>query len=454
MTLNTIAKKVYDQIINNNMISANDKVLVALSGGADSVFMLNILKIFSQDLRFEISAAHVNHSIRGKDAEHDQFFCETLCQNLSIPFHTITLNIPSIAKANGISEETAGREERYKYFESLCEKYRYNKIAVAHNMNDSVETLLINLTRGCSLNGLGGIKPINGKIIRPIIGIEREEIEKYLSDNSYEFCEDSTNKTDIYTRNKIRNKVIKDLKEINPSIIKTIYSNLQTIRDDDNYLTQTASDSGALFVSKDAVSVDLTILNKQHIAIQKRILYKAFNLLKGNTKNIEQKHIDILLKNHISGKTFNMPDGIIVKREFDKLIFYNDNNTEKEFNESIAPDCIFKQNEFMKYKFQLITKIDKYEKNSLYVNYDILQNKNLYVRNKKDGDKFIPFGMSGTKKVKQYFVEQKIPINERKTIPILCADDDIVAVIPYRISEKYKVTDNTERILRIQLIKE
>ncbi len=436
------------------MIRANDKVLVALSGGADSVFMLIMLKSISQKINFDLFAAHVNHSIREFEALHDQEFCKNLCQKLSIPFHTTTLNIPQIAKTNGMSEETAGREERYKYFNTLCKEYGYDKIAVAHNMNDSVETILINLIRGCSLNGLGGIKPVNGNIIRPIIGIERWEIEKYLSDNSLEFCTDSTNKKNIYTRNKIRNKIISDMKDINPSVVRTVFSNLQTLRDDDDYLNVSAEKSGSLSVSDGIVSVDMKILNKQHIAVQKRIIYKAFNLLKGDSKNIEQKHIDILLKPHISGKTFNMPCGITVKTEFNKLIFSTKENTDNEFMKFIVPDCIFFHDDSVRYEFSIIESTIKYEKNSLFLDYDKLYDKKLYVRNKKDGDKFTPFGMTGSKKIKQYFIEQKIPINERSKIPILCVDDDIVAVIPYRISEKYKVTDNTKQILRIQMIKE
>jgi len=322
-------------------------------------------------------------------------------------------------------------------------------------MNDSVETLLINLIRGASLNGLGGIKPVNKKIIRPIIGVERNEIERYLSDNFIAYCVDSTNKQNIYTRNRIRNIIIEEMKNINPSVVKTVYSNLNNLRDDDDCLNQIALNSDALSVSDNTVSVDMKILHNHHIAVKKRILYKAFSLLKGDTKNIEQKHIDILLSKHSSGKTFNMPCGINVKTSYDKLTFYySPNNSQVDFFEQVIPDCTISQNNSAKLEFKVVHSIKCFEKNVLYVDYDKLIKRNLYVRNKKDGDKFIPFGMSGKKKIKQYFIDLKIPLDERKKIPLLCADDDIVAVIPYRISEKYKVTDNTKQILRIQMIKE
>lgn len=453
--MNSMSESIYNEILKYNMISTNDKVLVGLSGGADSVFLLHMLVSLKAKISFSIGAAHLNHSIRGKEAARDQEFCRKICENLSIPFHTTSIDVPGLSKAKKMSEESVGREERYEYFKKLSTDYGYNKIAVAHNMNDSVETLLINIIRGCSLNGMGGIRPVNGNIIRPVLHIERAQIEKYLHTNNITYCTDSTNSENVYTRNKIRNLVLKHINDINPSAVSTIFSNLETIREDNEFLDLSALETGAIKVIDDKVYVDKNIFNKQHISIKKRIICIAFKTLKGDTRNIEQKHIDILLDNHVSGKSFDMPCSINVKTEFEYLVFSRSKKTSAEkFHYSVDIKKRVSLPNGSECFFDVTDSIDKFEDNTLYVDYHKINADNLILRSKHDGDKFIPQGMKGSKKIKQFFIEQKIPLQIRSEIPILCSDDDIVAVIPYRISDKYKITDNTKEVLRIHMIKE
>ena len=215
-----LVKKVYDTVVKYNMIEKGDKILVGFSGGADSLFLVLLLIELKKIIDFELYAAHLNHGIRGNEATRDENFVFEFCKTNNVKLFTKHINIPEISRIQKISEETAGRNERYKFFNNICKKNGFNKIAVAHNMNDSVETVIHNMIRGASLKGLSGIKPVNGNVIRPIIEISRDEIENYLFTNNYSFCTDSTNLANIYTRNKIRNVILKEMAKFVLSVQK------------------------------------------------------------------------------------------------------------------------------------------------------------------------------------------------------------------------------------------
>ncbi len=437
------------------MLFPNDNVLIGVSGGADSVFLALALIHIKKRLNISLGVAHINHGIRGNEADKDQIFVENFCKNHSVPYFTTNLNIPLIAKQNKLSEETAGRHERYKFFEQICQKHGYNKIAVAHNMNDSVETMIFNIVRGSGLKGMCGIQPVNDKIIRPIIEISRSEIENYLSKNNISYCTDTTNFCDIYTRNKIRNKIIPLMQEINPTVIQTIYSNLQNINDDNSFIDDFADSTDCISVADNNVIIDKKVFNKLKLPIKKRIIFKAFALINSNCNNIESKHIDILTKEISTGKILNMPNNITVESCRNELVFSYAKpprnitfSFKVDLNESII------KNEYFSCKFEIIDPVSCYDENCLYVDAEKLLKKRLVIRNRKDGDRIKPYGMTGTKKLKQLMSELEIKASSRSLVPLLCADEEIVAVIPYRISDDYKINDNTKSILKIQMIKE
>ncbi len=444
-----VIKKVYDTILSEAMIFPGDKVLVGLSGGADSVFLLESLTSIRNVLDFEIACAHVNHGIRGAEADNDQEFCRNLCSEKNIDFHEKFCDIPVIAAKRKISEETCGREERYSFFKLLCEKHGFNKIAVAHNMNDSVETVIINMIRGASLKGLSGIEQINGNIIRPVINITRQEIESYLHSKGIQYRTDSTNSTLDYTRNKIRHLILKEMENINPSVVNTIHTNSHNIRCDIDFLNEYTKKLKCIENSGDEVFIDKNIFDSQHPSIKKRILIDAFSICKGNRANVNSCHIDILLGELQSGKKYNMPNGITVYISFDKIIFSQKKTEQIKQCCDFTAEQIIKFNETTIIKSCIVDEVLSYENNALYVDWDLLKNRNLVLRSRKESDKFTPFGMNHSKKIKQFMIETKIPAIQRNNIPLLCADDEIVAVIPYRISEKFKVTDKTNRILKI-----
>ena len=276
--LNIVEEKFLDTIKNNNLINSGDKIVVGVSGGPDSLTLLTLLNKYKSKFNYEIIVAHVNHLIR-KDSTDDEQFVENYCKKNGIKFYCKRVNVQEIAKQQKKGEEEVGRNERYKFFDEICEKENANKIAIAHNMNDNAETMLLNLIRGTGLNGLEGIQPsqYNNRFIRPLINCNRNEIEDFCKENNLEPRIDSTNKENIYKRNIIRNKLIPFLKELNPNIIETL----------------------------NLVEIDLKDFNKMPIAMRKAIIQLSIDKLNGNIRNISKKNIDDIIKlaeNNIGNK--------------------------------------------------------------------------------------------------------------------------------------------------------
>lgn len=448
-----IFEKIVNDIVNYDMIHTGDKILVGLSGGADSVFLLYALMMLRDKFRIKVCAAHVNHGIRGNEAIKDQIFSEKLCNKLDITFFTENFNVPEYAKTNKLSDEEAGRKVRYSYFTKLCSMHNCDKIAVAHNMNDSVETVVLNLIRGCSLNGFRGIQPKNGNIIRPIIGISREEIETFLADNNIDYCTDSTNSQNIYSRNIVRNCIVNSMKEINPSVLKTIYSNIPSYKDDEDFITEYANSLYCIHDSDDGVIIDRNIFDKQHNSVKRRIIYKAFVLLWGDALNLEKKHIDILIDFLHSGQSFDMPRNCVAKVSSDTILIAHKRKVSFDFEFAMKPGDLINVIPGIKCKSMFTEKANFDEKNSVYIDFDKIKY-GISIRNKRDGDKFVPYGMDSYKKLKNFFVDLKIPVYERNKVPIICDGEEVVAVLPYRISNHYKLDNTTNKILKIQIIKE
>lgn len=437
------------------MIQSGDNVLIGLSGGSDSVFLLTVLNKLAPILNISIGAAHLNHCIRGDEALRDENFAKEICNNLNIKFHSKKADIPFISKRDKISEESAGRQERYMFFDNLCMEYGYNKIAVAHNMNDSVETILINMIRGCSLSGLEGISPVNENIVRPIIEIEKKDIENYLTENKIEYCIDSTNNGNDYTRNKVRHQIIPSMLGINKSALKTIFRNSFIIKEDNEFLNDYAKNINCIDFDKKSITIDREKLSKQSKVIRKRILLLAIEKFCGNSMNIAQKHLEILSGELKTGEKYDMPNDLTVIVSYDKIYLQCKNKKNHNINETeIYPNGKFVISDNMIVETSFAKKDINYkDKNCIYIDYSKIKDK-LLIRQKKDGDTIIPYGMTGSKKLKQLFNDLKIPSEKRGEIPILTDGDATVAVIPYRVSDLYKVTEESRQILKIQLIKE
>lgn len=298
--INMLKEQVLNTIKKYDLINENDKIICGVSGGPDSICMLDILKDLKKELNFEIIVCHVNHLIR-EEAISDEEYVKKYCKENEIKCYIKRIDVKNYANNNKQGTEEAGRTVRYEFFEEILKKEKANKIAIAHNKNDKVETIIMNILRGSGVSGLKGIEPErNNKYIRPLIETQRLEIEKYCEENSLNPRIDKTNFINDCTRNKIRNIVLPYIKEeFNPNIIKTICRLSDVIKEEDEYLEQISIDifnKIKIREEKGKIVLNLKEFNKQNIVIKKRIIIYAIEKAVGNVQNIEKVNIDDIIK--------------------------------------------------------------------------------------------------------------------------------------------------------------
>lgn len=321
-------KAVLSTIKKYNLINANDKIVLGVSGGPDSLFMLDILNKLKQNLQFEIVVAHINHMIR-EEAEEEEQFVKALCKKINVDFYSKRIEVVKYANNNKIGLEEAGRKIRYEFFDEVARATNSNKIAIAHNKNDKVETILMNLLRGSGVTGLQGIQAIkDNKIIRPIIEIERKDIEKYCKEKKLEPRIDISNFDNTYTRNKIRNVVIPYIKEeFNPNFVETITRLSEVITEENKFLKNITGEiySNILMEkTQTQIALDLKKFNSQENVIKNRLILHTISQLNGNTQGIEKIHVQDIIKlcSNSIGNKFLTPNKNLKVLIKDKKIFF------------------------------------------------------------------------------------------------------------------------------------
>ena len=327
-------EKVLETIKKYNLIKDGDRLILGVSGGPDSIAMLNILNDIRNDkkqhMNFDIIVAHVNHMIR-EEAIDDQKFVENFCKKIGITFYAKSIDVQKIANNKKIGTEEAGRNARYEFFDEILEKENANKIAIAHNKNDKIETIIMNMLRGSGIAGLKGIEPIkNNKYIRPLIECERFEIEEYCAKNDIEPRIDRTNFENVYTRNKVRNIVIPFIKqEFNPNIIQTMDRLSDLVKEEDEYLEKLVETKYNDYVEqedKGQIIMNLKDFNKEEKVIKSRLLLYTISRLLGTTKGIEKIHIEDIIKlceKNIGNKYLTPNKNIKVLIKNQKIYFMN-----------------------------------------------------------------------------------------------------------------------------------
>lgn len=419
-----IERKVRQYIDSEHLFSMNARVLVALSGGGDSVALLRILYA----LGYVCEAAHCNFHLRGEESDRDEVFVKRLCEKMGIPLHRIDFETERYAVENKISIEMAARELRYSWFAEIKKKTKADVIAVAHHQDDSVETILLNLIRGTGLNGLLGIRPKNGNIVRPLLCLSRKEIIDYLQEMRQEYVTDSTNLQDEYTRNKIRLNLIPLMQEINPCVKEHMI-------DTSNYLNDVASiyirgiEEGKIRVMDNGNIRITTLLNEP---APETLLFEILYPLGFNSA--QTKNILSALKQQ-AGKQFISKDGWRVIKDRELLLI--DKKEEKED----PPFKISKEEKEYTKDFVIPR-----EKNIACLDADKLSGA-IILRKWQIGDVFIPFGMKGKKKISDYLTDRKFSIQQKEQQWVLCCEDKIVWVVGERIDNRFKVDENTKRII-------
>jgi tRNA(Ile)-lysidine synthase len=453
-------------IKDNKLIESGDKVLVALSGGPDSVCLLNILFLLKEELDIDISAAHLNHLLRGEDAFKDEEYVIDLCNKMGIKCFVKRVDINRYSKEHKLSSEMAGRNVRYDFFDEIMQKEGFNKIATAHNANDQAETILFRLMRGTGLEGLGGIKSCReDKVIRPILCLGREEVEKYIESQNLNPRIDKTNFEKIYNRNKIRLDILPYMKEnFNEDIIQTLNRMSLLLQKDNEFLEKLALN----LYNKCCKECDDYFIIKKEIfkeeePIVNRVLRRAVTTFSRSNYDFEMKHIYMIinLAKKESGKKSELPNQIYVENIYGDI--YIKSKDKKPCITDIKQEIKLEKNnvcnniiEFHNYyiKFSVMNNceensINLNESNLIkYFDFDKIDNI-ISVRNRKNGDKIVPLGMNGSKKLKDIFIDMKVSKEERDIIPILCFDEKIAWIIGIRNSEEYKVTKQSKNILKV-----
>lgn len=450
-------KKIEEFITKYNMISPGDTVTVGVSGGADSVCLLLNLISYSNKVPFSIKVVHINHLIR-EEAGEDAAFVEKLCRKYELPFFLYEEPVENIAKEEGISTEEAGRKVRYSRFSEISDG---GKIAVAHNSNDVAETVLFNIFRGTGLEGLASLEPVNGNIIRPLLGVTRQEIEEYLCKHNQSFVTDKTNLMDTYSRNRIRNSILPYAEEniVNGATehVAALSEKMRLVR---HFIESQARICYEEKVKRleDARSICISSLLEMDELMQKEIVLLILEELTSGRKDIGEKHIDAIFSilSKSGEKKVDLPYNLEAVKQYDRLIIRRKAIIDKdaiqifiegEGKYNLGKAGLLKVRIFSYDSGQHISQ-NTYTK---WFDYDKIINC-LEVRNRLSKDYLTVNNQLATKTLKDYMIDEKIPKEIRDTIPVVADGSHILWVIGHRISEAYKITDKTKTVIELEYI--
>lgn len=478
----TLLQKVIEYNKRYSMLQEGDRVLVGLSGGADSVCLLYVLKDLSEKLNFSVYALHVNHGIRGMEADADEQFTADLCSKLGVPFVSIKENIVDYAEKNRVSLEEGGRIVRYAALEHMKQEWGCTKIALAHHANDSAETMLFHLFRGGKLAGLASIPPVRGDIIRPLLCCSRKEIEAWLKERNILYCTDASNFSEDYTRNKIRHRIIAYAEEeINSKTVLHMQQTAEYMRQVKVFVEEETKHlfERAVQKKKDVYCISISVLSEAPLFLQQQLIYQLLGTL-GGLKDVTELQVTqvLSLMEKQSGRCVNLAGGIRAERSYDTLLLRKKQEVEVEperlvdipgqYVATLSRDVLLRMS-YDKASFMDVCK--DFEEDSAaflvfsvfpYVNtmkipknrytkwmdYDKIKDA-IILRKRQPGD--ILSLKNGTKTLKAFLIDEKIPKEERNQITLVACGKEILWIPGVRGSEAYLVEEQTKNILQIEL---
>ncbi|MCF7875428.1 tRNA lysidine(34) synthetase TilS [Candidatus Bipolaricaulota bacterium] len=455
MVLESIKNFLKDHSIEGNSL------LVAVSGGVDSTVLLDCLVKLGADYSLDLTVAHLDHGLRGGDSRGDLEHVREKAGNLGLKCITERRPVRKKIKDQNLSLEEAARKIRYDFLRETAEKTGADFVALGHNRNDQAETVLMHLLRGCGLRGLSGMKEVSGNYIRPLLRSSRSEILDYAESNELEYRKDKTNKDTTYFRNKIRHDLLPELeKNYNRRIVDHLVQTGKLAREAQSYFEQKVEEisAGILISEEQGKCFSRTELLKHHRYIQKKIIRKFIRDVKGNLKDINTIHVKEIIdkiRNEPARTRLDLP-GVVFKLSRDRACFFHEfiNSQSKDYYYETTPDgSLVIEEADLEIRFEL-------NKNPEGISSDDFSSDNLtevvdwskveqpiIVRNRNEGDKFVPLGMEGTKRLKDFFIDTKIPYEERNGVPLVCDDSGIIWVVGHRIDDRYKLDKFTNEAL-------
>lgn len=431
-----ILTKAEEAIRKYNLIEKNDRILAAVSGGCDSVALLDVLCRLCQQYGIELYAAHVHHGLR-ETADRDAAFVEALCREKGVLCFTKHADVAAYAKEHNLSEELAGREIRYTFFRKLCKEQQIGKIATAHHKNDAAESICMHLIRGSGLAGLCGIPYARQDgVIRPLLGVEKTEIQQYCRERQLAWVEDETNQEPKYQRNQIRLKLIPEIQKLNPNFVETVTRNAEILAAEENFLHKAAMKAYIETVAD--FEIDLGKFQGLEEVLQRRVVQILYQNFQKAPQQLSAVHIAAVLSlanGNASGSRIELPDGVDARVSYGKLFF------EKRI-EKVEYDIALPIGERIKIpqtnaEIQITPCNDAGKNTKTKIYCTLPEEAQLHLRTRRQGDWFYPVGMAGRKKLSDYFTDMKIPRPRRDKIPLLFAGDDLVWVIGYRTDKRF-----------------
>jgi len=477
-----LIERVVRTIKDYSMLYSQDSVLACVSGGPDSVALLNILSILSPRFNIKIGVAHLDHSLRGKDSDQDAKFVESLALKLDLPFHIQKRHVQKYAEKEKLSIEDAGRKARYDFFLNISEKMGYSRIATAHHAGDNAELILMNMLRGAGKSGLSGIPPIRGtggkSIIRPLIHLSKNEIHTFLSENGLHYVQDSTNHDTKYLRNRIRHNLIPEMKSsYNPKIVEALNRMGTIIQNEENWIEKIVDSEMKGLISQEnesAIRCAASHLMEKPLPLRRRIVRSLIRQVKGDLKQMTYDHIDSILhliERDLSEGQVHLPDEILIEVSAGQVLISKKKRIARPPKTNSQPEVVFSYNvskpdssaktilikeigKQIRFSETVITgpvDFSEMESNVAWIDMDRIEFP-LTIRNIIPGDRFSPLGVAGTQKVKKFFINNKIRRSGRATCPILISNDRIVWVGGFQIDNSAKVTSSTKKILKVELL--
>jgi len=464
----TLEQRVIDFIREHNLFSADDRLVVAVSGGADSVCLLHILMRWRKELGVELHVAHLNHQLRGAESDSDAGYVSDLVSRLDVPATIERRDVAAYRDQKGISLEEAAREVRYSFLAEVASVIGTSKVVVGHTRDDHIETILMHLLRGAGTAGLCGLQPRSVlpygessgqlEVARPLLELTRQETLDYCQRYNLAPRSDSSNVSPSFLRNRVRLELLPVLRSYNPGIDKALLRLADIAGDDVSFIAKKASLLWKKLASEedDIIYLDMSQMVASPRAMQRQIFRRAIKQLRGNLKDVEADHIEAMMDflSKPAGKKLCLPDGLTLSTEYGRLILASAQASicplpplKGIFSIKIPGETVLPG---WRVRADIVRQVVD-DEDGLAASFDLDKvGKELAVRRRRPGDRFQPLGMSQTKKLQDFMVDSRIPRSWRDRVPLICSPKQILWIVGWRIDDRVKVTENTKEVLHLQ----